>query len=104
MQQEEVVANDYKHELQEKWTRKRKDMELTREQNHRFKKLVSTIPAYTKALSFILYLLRASYYVRSTETNSYDSINRSKRKISSAQRTGRRLRKRRSRNRGPQLP
>ena len=57
VQQEEVVANDYKDELQEKWTGKRKDMELTREQNHRFKKLVSTTPAYTKALSFILYYL-----------------------------------------------
>lgn len=37
--------------MQEKWTRMRKDIKLTREQNHRFKKLVSTIPAYINALS-----------------------------------------------------
>ena len=63
---EQVIANDSKDELHEKWTTKRKDMELTREQNYRLKKLVCTVPAYTKALSFILCLLNASIYVRFT--------------------------------------
>lgn len=63
MQQHRAVANDHEDELQEKWARKRKDMELTREQNYRFKKLVSTLPAHAEAILVIHDLLGISFYL-----------------------------------------